>query len=193
MAVGLLSEGINEVIATTDCNAAPMGIINRSGSLHMVLFRGSHTARNIARDRWVVANFVFDPVLYVRTTFDDLPPEAFVREKIDGRVVSRLRDVEAWAAFVADVERSSDEAITVRLVPFREEVLDLRLHPVNRGFSSIIDATVHATRYIRSRDPWLGQLIKHHTGLARKCGGPREWEALELLNRYIRDLTGGTP
>jgi hypothetical protein len=28
-------------------------------------------------------------------------------------------------------------------------------------------------------------LIEHHTGLARKCGGPREWEALKLLERYI--------
>jgi hypothetical protein len=183
--VGLLAEGINEVIATTDCNAAPMGIINRSGSLHMVLFRGSHTARNIARDRWVVANFVFDPVLYVRTAFDDLPREAFVREEVDGLVVSRLRDVEAWTAFAADVERSSDEAIIVRLIPVKEEVLGLRLHPVNRGFYSIVDATVHATRYVRNRDPWLGQLIEHHAGLARKCGGPREWEALELLEQYM--------
>ncbi len=189
MAVGLLTEGINEVIATTDCNAAPMGIINRSGSLHMVLFRGSHTARNIARDRWVVANFVFDPVIYVRTAFDNLSEEAFVTEKIDGMVVCRLRDVEAWAAFAADVERSSDEAIVVRLVPLKEEVLELRLHPVNRGFSSIVDATVHATRYVRNPDPWLKQLIEHHTGLARKCGGAREWEALELLEWYLGDLT----
>lgn len=183
--MGLLAGGINEVIATTDGNAAPMGIINRSGSLHMVLFRGSHTARNIARDRWVVANFVFDPVLYVRTAFEDLPEEAFVREEIDELVVCRLHDVEAWAAFVAVVERSSDEAIIVRLTPVKEEVIGLRLHPINRGFYSIIDATVHATRYIRNHDPWLGRLIKHHTALARKCGGPREWEALELLQHYM--------
>ncbi|NLM29659.1 MAG: DUF447 family protein [Methanomicrobiales archaeon] len=189
--MGLLAEGINEVIATSDCNAAPMGIINRKGSLHMVLFRGSHTARNVARDRWVVANFVFDPVLYVRTAFDDLPPEDFVREEINGLVVSRLRDVEAWAAFAADVERSSDEAIIVRLIPLKEEVLGLRLHPVNRGFASVVDATVHATRYVRNHDPWLGQLIEHHTGLIRKCGGPREWEALELLREYMSDRAPG--
>ena len=187
--MGLLTEGINEVIATTDCNAAPMGIINRNGSLHMVLFRGSHTARNVARDRWVVANFAFDPVLYVRTAFSDLPEDDFVREVVDGRTVCRLRDVEAWAAFAADVERSSGEALSVRLVPLKEEVLGLRLHPVNRGFSSIVDATVHATRYIRNRDPWLGRLIEHHAGIARKCGGPREWEALALLERYIDDPT----
>lgn len=187
--MGLLTEGINEVIATTDGNAAPMGMINRNGALHMVLFLGSHTARNIMRDRWVVANFIFDPVIYVRTAFDDLPADAFIREEIDGMTVCRLRDAEAWAAFAADVERRSDEAIIVRLVSLEEEVLGLRLHPVNRGFSSIIDATVHATRYTRNRDPWLKRLIEHHAGLARKCGGPREWEALDLLRRYIDEST----
>jgi hypothetical protein len=185
MAVGLLREGINEVIATTDTNAAPMGIINRGGSLHMVLFRGSHTARNVARDRWVVANFVFDPVLYVRTAFDDLPPEAFVEEELGETAIHRLRDAEAWIAFGADVERSSDEAIIVRLLPLLEEVVELRLHPVNRGFNSIVDATVHATRYVRTPDPRLKELIDYHAGLVRKCGGAREWEALELLYRYL--------
>ncbi|KDE55263.1 DUF447 domain-containing protein [Methanoculleus sp. MH98A] len=187
--MGLLTEGINEVIATTDHNAAPMGIINRNGSLHMVLFRGSHTARNVGRDRRVVANFVFDPVIYVKTAFDDLPLDAFVSEEIDGTTVCRLRDAEAWAAFAADVERSGDESIIVRLSPLKEEVLGLRLHPVNRGFASIVEATVHATRYVRNRDPWLGRLIEHHSGLARKCGGAREREALELLEGYVADLT----
>ena len=188
--MGLLAEGVDEVIAAADGSGGPMGSINREGGLHMVLFRGSHTARNVVRDRWVVANFTFDPVIYVRTAFDDLPDDAFVREEVDGMTVCRLRDAEAWAAFAADVERSGDEAITVRLTPLREEVLDLQLHPVNRGFASIVDATVHATRYVKNRDPWLGELIEHHAGLARKCGGPREWEALELLKRYIADRAG---
>ena len=111
----------------------------------------------------------------------------FTREEAGGTAVCRLRDAEAWAAFAADVERAGDEAIVVRLTLLKEEVLDLRLHPVNRGFASIVDATVHATRYVGNRDPWLGRLIEHHAGLARKCGGPREWEALDLLLRYIAD------
>ncbi|MGE5831376.1 MAG: DUF447 domain-containing protein, partial [Methanomicrobiales archaeon] len=64
--MGLLREGINEVIATTWNNAAPMGIIFRDGEYRMVLFRGSHTAMNIERWGWVVANIVHDPVLWVR-------------------------------------------------------------------------------------------------------------------------------
>lgn len=187
--MGLLTDGINEVIATTELNAAPMGIINRGDSYHMVLFRGSHTSRNIVRDHWVVANFVFDPVLYVQTAFDDLSPDAFVREEINGLPVSRLNDVEAWAAFTAEVERSTDETIIVRLALLKEEILDLKLHPVNRGFYSVVDATIHATRYVKNHDPWLGRLIEHHLSLAKKCGGSREWEALELLEHYISART----
>ncbi len=185
MAVGLLIDGINEVIATTRGNAAPMGIISRSTSPHMVLFRGSHTAENILRDGWVVANFVYDPVLYVLTAFDDLPKDAFLDEEIDTRAVQRLADAEAWIAFDAKVERSTSEAHVVQLSPLREEIVSLRLHPVNRGFNSIVDATVHATRYVRTGDPWLMQLIEHHASLVRKCGGAREREALDLLYRYM--------
>lgn len=185
MAVGLLTDGINEVIATTRGNAAPMGIICRGERPHMVLFRGSHTAENVVRDGWIVANFVYDPVLYVLTAFDDLPKEAFLEEEVCGRAMQRLADAEAWIAFDAEVERSSSEAHVVRLTPLREEVVSLRLHPVNRGFNSIVDATVHATRYVRTGDPGLGDLIGHHAGLVRKCGGGRELEALDLLQRYI--------
>jgi len=66
-----------------------------------------------------------------------------------------------------------------------EKVLDERIYPVNRGFNSIIEATVHGTRYIMNRDPRLKQLIDHHASLVRRCGGRREEEALELLLGYI--------
>jgi hypothetical protein len=185
MAVGLLRDGINEVIATTRCNAAPMGIINRKAEPRMVLFHGSHTAEYVERDGWVVANFIFDPVVYVRTAFDDLPADAFVEEEVAGTIMHRLEGAEAWIAFGAEVEHRGAESMVVRLTPLKEEVIDLRLHPVNRGFAGIVEATVHATRYVMNRDPLLEQLIEHHGGIVRKCGGPREWEALELLWKYI--------
>ena len=52
--MGLLKPGINEVIATTEFNAAPMGIIFREGVARMVVFSGSHTAKNIENE---VLNF----------------------------------------------------------------------------------------------------------------------------------------
>jgi len=167
----LLQQGINEVIVTT------------------------HTEENVRLDGWVVANFIFDPLIYVKTAFEDLPEDEihFVEETIggnisgstDGLTVHRLEGVEAWGAYRCTVERSTNEALVVSLTPVYEEITGLRLHPVNRGFFSVIEATVHATRYVRNKDPRLRELIEHHAGLVRKCGGERDVEAIEYLLKRL--------
>ena len=183
--MGLLREGINEVIATTAFNAAPMGIHLRDGSATMFLFAGSHTAENIERDGWVVANFVHDPVLFVRTAFEDLPHESFIDEPVNGKILQRLSGADAWAAFSATVEHKTREAMRVRLTLEKEIIEDVSVHPVNRGFNSIIDASVHATRYKENQDQELKNLIGYHAGIVRKCGGKRDIEALDLLLKYL--------
>lgn len=183
--MGLLKDGINEVIATTWQNAAPMGVIYRNQAARMVVFRGSHTAERIRQDGWVVANFIFDPLLYVKTAFEDLPPGEFLDEKAGGITVQRLAGAEAWAAYHARVEQETEDALIVTLSLLKEEVCMSALHPVNRGFNSVIEATVHATRFQQSRDPRLYELIRHHAALVRRCGGAREVEALGLLYHYL--------
>jgi hypothetical protein len=185
MGMGLIKGGINEVIATTAFNAAPIGIHFHDKTASMILFPGSHTAENIERDGWVVANFVHDPMLYVRTAFEDLSRDAFVEEPVAGRTMCRLAGAEAWVAFIATVERKTDGAMIVRLVQKKEIIEGVAVHPVNRGFNSIIDATVHATRFRLKRDPELKKLIDYHAGIIRKCGGKNEIEALGMLMGYI--------
>jgi len=185
MGLGLLSEGINEVIATTYQNAAPMGIIFRNNEARMVIFRGSHTAERIEDQGWVVANFLFEPLLYVKTAFEDLPPSFFVAEPVAGMMVQRLAGTEAWAAFRAVVERKTSESLMVKLDLLKEEIIAPVIHPVNRGFNSIIEATVHATRYHITKRAELRTWIDHHAVIVRKCGGPREQEALHLLSLYL--------
>jgi hypothetical protein len=183
--MGLLSEGINEVIATTSGNAAPMGIIWRDGAAKMVIYRGSHTADRVREGGWLVGNFTHDPVMYVRTAFEDLPPEYFVSEEVQGLAVERLAGSEAWAAFSARVARETREALMVELEPLEEHIISPRIHPVNRGFNSVIEAAVHATRYIRDHDPALRDLIRHHAVVVRRCGGKRELEALSMLEGFL--------
>ena len=183
--MGLLRGGINEVIATTAFNAAPIGIHYREGNTRMILFSGSHTAQNIERDGWVVANFVYDPVLYVQTAFGDLARESFTEEPVAGKVMYRLFSTEAWIAFSATVENRTPDRLVVRLTPEKELIEGVFIHPVNRGFNSIIDATVHATRYVMKKDPELKKLIDYHAGIVRKCGGKRELAALDLLMTHI--------
>jgi hypothetical protein len=183
--MGLLRSGINEVIATTTFNAAPIGIHYREKKYRAVLFQGSHTAQNIARDGWVVANFIHDPVLYVKTAFEDLPKEEFIEEPVNGKTMHRLAGADAWAAFSVTVEHRTDDAMTVSLTLEKELIEEVTLYPVNRGFNSLIDATVHATRYKITRDEQLKKHIDYHAGVIRKCGGKKELEALEMLVKYI--------
>jgi hypothetical protein len=186
--MGLLSEGINEVIATTRFNAAPMGIIYRGGHVRMVLFTGSHTAQNIERDRWVVANLVRDPVLYVTTAFSDLSHDEFFTITVNGVEMHRLAQADAWLACTVVIEHRGTESMAIRLMPLHEEVVSPSVSPVNRGFNSIIDATVHATRYVISRDPALRALIDYHADIVKKCGGERELRALDILYNKINAL-----
>jgi len=188
--MGLLREGINEVIATTRDNAAPMGVIVRDDTYQMVAFQGSHTAENVSRYGWLVANIVHDPVLYVKTAFSDLGQEDFFDETAGGLAVQRLTSAEAWVAFRAEITRNTGEAYLVALEPLREEVCSCTIHPVNRGFSSVIEATIHATRFIRRRDSQLSYLISHHASLVRRCGGPQEKEALALLEDILQKECG---
>jgi len=183
--MGLIKGGINEIIATTANNAAPIGIHYCDGKATMILFGGSHTAANIERDGWVVANIVHDPVLYVKTAFEDLPDDAFVEEPIGNRIMYRLAGAEAWIAFSATVEKKTGEAIVVALTEEKEIIEDVAVHPVNRGFNSIIDATVHATRYRANPTPKLRHLIDYHSDIVKKCGGKKELAALSLLEGYI--------
>jgi len=185
MGMGLIKGGINEVIATTEFNAAPIGIHFRDKKASMILFNGSHTAENVERDGWVVANIIHDPVLYVRTAFEDLPRDAFLEEIVAGRTMYRLSGAEAWVAFTAIVERKTDGAMMVRLKQEKEIIEDVAIHPINRGFNSIIDATVHATRYRMNHDTKLRHLIDYHMDIVRKCGGKKEIQALDLLMGHI--------
>jgi hypothetical protein len=183
--MGLLTEGINEIIATTRQNAAPIGIINRGGSLKIVLFKGSHTVENVLADGIFVANFVFDPVIFVKTAFEDLENEYFEEETFEDITFYRLKDAEAWILYKAELLQETKEAFIFELSPLKEAILQLNLHPVNRGFNNIIEATVHATRYVINHDPDLKDLIEYNLGTLKKCGGEQELKALKLLNIYI--------
>ena len=183
--MGLLKGGINEVIATTAFNAAPIGIHYREKKYRIVLFLGSHTAKNIVRDGWIVANVIHDPLVYVKTAFEDLPREMFIEEPVNGKTMHRLAGADAWAAFSATVEHRIADTMTVLLKPEKELIEDIALYPVNRGFNNLIDATVYATRYKVTRDEELKKLIDYHAGVVRKCGGKKELEALAMLAGYI--------
>lgn len=181
----LMQEGINEIIASCRNNAAPMGIICRNGTLMMAVFRTSHTASLVEEEGRFVANILYDPVVYVRTAFGDPDPDEFITWMVDGHLVFRLRSALSWVVYEAEVKEKTAMKILFSLTPVETVSFDIPAFPVNRGFNSVIEAAVHGTRYIHSRDLRLKLLIDHHADLIRRCGGEREREALRLLLAYI--------
>lgn len=180
--MGLLGEGITEVIAVTKDNAAPIGIIVKPGmSPRMILFKGSKTVENILEYGWVTANFVSDCYLYPQYAFSDVATDDLTDVYIGGIMMQRLLSADAWMAFRTTVLRETEETYYIDLLPVASEYVREEPHPINRGFNSVIDATVHATRYVYNKDDRLRVLIEYHLGVVAKCGGPRERDAEKLL------------
>ncbi|HYA33398.1 MAG TPA: DUF447 domain-containing protein [Candidatus Bathyarchaeia archaeon] len=181
-------EGISEVIATTHNrrpNAAPMGIINR-GSFHIAVYKDSHTFLNIKKNHQLVANLVEDPVLYVRTAFEDLEPESFYFNK----EALILKDAYAWVAFECSVhERPTQKSAIVELAPVRAAVLQRPVMPANRAFCAVLEATILATRYEFLRDSDCLRRIDEYEHVVRRCGGTREFEAFEMLKTYLQEAS----
>ena len=176
--MGLLSPGINEIIAVTKDNAAPIGIILRDGQCpKMILFKGSKTEENIRKYGWVTANFVSRASLYARYAFSDVELSELTSEGD----MQRLREADAWIGFRAEVTHETEQTYMVDLTPVSEFILTPNIRRVNRGFDAVIDATVHATRYVFNHSEDLKQKILYDFELIRKCGGEDEFAAKKIL------------
>ena len=188
----ILREGINEVIATTsqygtEANAAPMGVIRHGKRLHIATYLTSHTAQNLQECPFVVLHMTDDPRWFVRTAFSDPIREEYVSEEIDGILIPRLGAISSWITCACTIENKTTQQVLVSLTPRRVVQVPHVFHPVNRGYGSVIEATVHATRYVHTKDPVLGDLISFHINVAKKCGDSTVKEAIDLLLMYLHD------
>lgn len=181
----IFNEGINEVIVTTNKNAAPMGIIRKNDTLSMIVFRTSHTASNIIQRDLAIIHIVHDPILFVRTAFEDLKEDCYVCEKIEGEIFYRLKDIQNWIACKTQIKHTTKEKIFVDLHPVHIQIIPDYPRPVHRGMNNIIEATVHGTRFIMNKDPALEVLIRHHADLVMRCGGENDKKALHMLFSYV--------
>lgn len=167
---------ITETVATTEpVNVAPMGVLREGDGVYARLWEGSDTLENVRESGEVTVNFTRDPVVYVRGALGEPGGDLVV----DGR----LKDADAWFRCEAEFVGGEGEVERWRLERVEGEVLRRRLFTVNRGFNSVVEAAVHATR-LEFR-PELRELVDHHVEVARKCGGERELEAVDLLLDFI--------
>ncbi|MFP4188428.1 MAG: DUF447 domain-containing protein [Halobacteriales archaeon] len=178
----LLDARITETVATTRDengapNAAPMGVRCEDNGVYAHLWEDSTTLRNVRATNEVVVNFTRDPVVYVESALGD--GSGFV---VDGH----LRDADGWVRCDAGRVEGNDvrDEVTRWRLDERERRIEERILPTHsRGFASVVEATVHATRL--EFKPELRELYEHHVEVAEKCGGEREREATDRLREYV--------
>ncbi|AKB17319.1 MULTISPECIES: DUF447 domain-containing protein [unclassified Methanosarcina] len=186
-----IREGISEVIVSTGFespNAAPIGIITKGGRSFVRLFKGSHTWANVFQEMYLASNVVYDPLLFVRSTFFDLEHSEFEYVTAGRLKFPILTEAAAWVVFECVNVKNTEQALVADLVPveagFNED--KRKAFPVpNRGFNAVLEATVHATRYQLSGDKKYLEWIRHYETLASKCGGEGEKKAMKLLYEVL--------
>ena len=121
--MGLLNEGINEVIATTRFNAAPMGVFSGRVSLPWCSFPEAipHTILSVTGGLWQTLSMILSCMS--RPHFLISRRMRFFPVTVKGREMHRLGQADAWQAFDAVVGHHGTESMTARLSPLYEEIL----------------------------------------------------------------------
>jgi uncharacterized protein len=182
-----IREGVCETIVSTGIespNAAPIGIIVKGGRIFVRLFKGSHTWENVFKEKYLTANIVYDPLIFVRSTFFDLEPSEFDYVSARGLNFPILKEATAWVVFECTDIKDTDQALVADLIPIKagfNEANRKGLPVPNRGFNAVLEATVHATRYQLTGEEKYLELIRRYESLASKCGGEKEKKAMKLI------------
>ncbi|MCX9026102.1 MAG: DUF447 family protein [Candidatus Methanoperedens sp.] len=179
-----IHDGISEVIFTTISpdgiqNAAPMGLHNKGGRLFVRIYN-SKTLENIMSKPVAAVNITDDPVLFVQSALSDVRLERF--EFLEGFPV--LKDALGWILFECKCKEGENISV-VELSPIKGKINTRNIKPVNRGFNAVIEASIHATRYVVFREQKYLEHIEYYNSLVKKCGGAREKEAMGLLYELI--------
>jgi hypothetical protein len=186
-----IHEGISETIVSTGLehpNAAPIGVIIKGGRPFVRLFKGSHTWANVHKEKYLAANIVYDPLLFVRSTFFDLELQEFDYVSVRGLSFPILKEAVAWIIFKCINIKDTDQALVTDLIPIEagfNKAHRKDLPVPNRGFNAVLEATVHATRYQLTGEEKYLELIRHYETLASKCGGEKEKKAMRLLYEVL--------
>ncbi len=180
-----IHEGISEVIFTTISpegvpNAAPMGL-HRKGKKLFARIYNSKTLDNILSKPALAANIADDPVLFVQSALSDLEPERF--EIVEGFLI--LKDALGWILFNCRCKEGGKISV-VELYPVKGKIINKKLQPINRGFNAVIEASIHATRYVVMKEQKQLNCIRYYNTIVKKCGGEREKEAMRLLMDLLK-------
>lgn len=184
-----LNNGICETIVTTfnklEFNAAPIGIIRKDDTTFIRIFKNSQTYGNILEEKLLVVNIVDDPILFVLSAFSKISIDEFDVTEYKNNAIPVLKKACAWILFRCLKIRITDIALVATIEPIDSKINILKITAANRGFNAVLEATIHATRYLVTKEKKYVDLIEMYENLTNKCGGEREKKAFDLLKTFI--------
>ncbi len=193
-----IGEGISEVIVTTKSgvgapNAAPIGLITHrteAGDLSysVKLYRGSRTLANVLETGTLAVNVTDDVVIFVTAAFEDLRAASFTYFA----AVPVLTAANAWIVFSVTSKEEHADYVRFLLCPQGVMINRRAVTAINRGRNAVLEAAVIATRIHRTEDARaraeMREQVKNYGSIVTKCGGPREKEAMRILDARCSGL-----
>lgn len=160
-------------------NAAPIGL-HRKGNRLFARIYNSKTLDNIMSKPVAAANIVDEPVLFVQSALSDIELENF--EFAEGFPI--LKNAMGWILFDCICKKGKNISL-VELSPLKGKIITKKIPQVNRGFNAVIEASIHATRYVVLKEQKYIDCIEYYNSIVAKCGGEREKDAMRLLYELI--------
>lgn len=178
----IFKEGITEVIVTSvsksgEPNAAPMGVVRHGDRYFIRMFPNTTTLKNVEETGYLMANVTTDPLVYVISAFENLDSGYFVQE--NDLIVPRLNGAAAWVYCKCSVGEA------VALEPIRSAVIERVVPCFSRAFPAVIEATIVGTRLRFYKGGEGEKKIHEYESIVRKCGSPKELEAMKKLKEIL--------
>ena len=135
------------------------------------------TRENLKHREYLTANITQDPILIVTSALSTLPQETYTEIKYQQQKYPVLKN--ASTSILLKAKQQNETTFTLQ--PLTGAAKKQTPRAINRGFFAVIEATVHATRYVLFHSKEQLRSIKYYNNIVNKCGSPAEIEAMNLL------------
>ncbi|RLG27318.1 hypothetical protein DRN85_00585 [Methanosarcinales archaeon] len=180
-----LSDGINEIIAVTTnpdntANAAPIGLHKEGNKLQIHLYP-NQTQENLKRTQHLTANITHDPLLLVTSALSKPDQKEYTKIEYQEKKYPILKNSDAWILLEVEKKDPARTPTTYTLQPLTHAVRKEKTHAINRGRNAVIEATIHATRYVLNHNQKHLNQINYYNRIVKICGRPEDKKAMETL------------
>ena len=191
MSDGLPGAAIIETVTTTinpdgSVNCAAMGVEWGDETIVIKPYRSTRTLRNLRATGAAVVNLTDDILLFTQAALGHPQPPTRPAATIDGAV---LAGACSWRELTVEaIDDSGPRArVTTHVVGrgVAREFLGF-----NRARHAVLEASIIASRARRLPSAQIRAELERLQVLVDKTAGPREREAMELVQRHVRAAVG---